>query len=234
MRAGFCVYTAREGNPALEKIGKYQPDIIVSDVMMPGMNGFELCRTIKGDIRISHIPVILLTAYGHTDNMSIGYKLGADAFLAKPFDMDVLLSLTVNQLKLRDRIREKYRNTPGVPLQEITFSNADEAFLKKLNDLLRDQLGNEKLDVAFIAAHLGISRSLLFNKIKALTGMGIVNYVNKLRIERSAYLLRHSSLNITEISEAVGFAAPRYFSKVFKELEGVTPSAYREKTGNEG
>lgn len=224
-------YVAKDGKQAFELIGQRMPDIIVSDVMMPRMNGFELCSAIKKDINISHIPVILLTAYSHTDNMSIGYKLGADAFIAKPFEMDILLSLIVNQLKLRNSIKEKYKNNQNVSLQDITFSNADEAFLKRLNEFLNEHLAEEKLDVAFISTHIGVSRSLLFNKIKALTGMGIIDYVNKLRIDKAAHLLIHSSMNITEISEMVGFSTPRYFSKVFKDMKEMTPSAYRDKEG---
>lgn len=221
------VYVAENGRAALERIGRYTPDLVVSDVMMPQMNGFELCTAVKQDLTMSHIPVILLTAYGQTENMSAGYKLGADAFIAKPFEMEMLLSVLVNQLKLRNRLKEKYKSDPGIPAADIAFSNADETFLNKLNDLLGEHLADEKLNVAFIAGRLSVSRSLLFSKIKAITGLGIVDYVNKVRIERAAALLLQSPMNITEISESVGFSTPRYFSKVFKETLGTTPSAYR-------
>lgn len=223
------VYVAKDGKEGLEMIKHWQPDIIVSDVMMPRMNGFELCQSVKMDIEISHIPFILLTAYSNAQNMQIGYKTGADVFLTKPFEVDVLLSLINNQLKLRESIRARYKNSNVLSSQEVSFSNADETFMLKLNALIMDNINNPDMDVAFLAKNMCISRSLLFSKIKAITDMGIIDYVNKLRIDKASMLLNTTTLSITEISEMVGFSSLRYFSKVFKQLKGEIPSAFRKQ-----
>jgi DNA-binding response OmpR family regulator len=223
------VYVAKDGKEGLEQIKDRLPDIIISDVMMPRMNGFELCREVKTNLDISHIPFILLTAYHNSQNMYTGYKTGADAFLPKPFEIDGLLALIHNQLRQREQIRARYKDDKLLTHKEVSFSNADETFLLKLNTLIADNMSNPELDVAFLATNMCISRSLLFNKVKAITGMGIVDYVNKQRIEQSIVLLTTTTMNITEISEVVGFSSLRYFSKVFKSIKGEIPSAYRKQ-----
>lgn len=223
------VYTAKDGKEGLELIRKKLPDIIVSDVMMPKMNGFELCYTVKTDLQTSHIPFILLTAYHNPQNMYTGYKTGADIFLPKPFEVDGLLALMYNQLKLRESIKVRYKSESVLPLQEVSFSNADETFLLKLNDLILEHISDSELNVHFLASNMCISRSLLFKKVKSLTGMGIIDYLNKLRIERASLLLTTTSMTLTEISELVGFSTLRYFSKVFKAIKGVAPSEYKKQ-----
>lgn len=223
------VYVAKDGKEALEQIKDRLPDIIISDVMMPRMNGFELCKVVKTNLDISHIPFILLTAYHNSQNMYTSYKTGADAFLPKPFEIDSLLALINNQLKLREQIRARYKDDKILTHKDLSFSNADETFLLKLNALIVENMSNPDLDVAFLATNMCISRSLLFNKVKTITGLGIVDYVNKQRIERSVVLLTTTTMNITEISELVGFSTLRYFSKVFKSVKGEIPSAYRKQ-----
>lgn len=223
------VYVAKDGKEGLEQIKDRLPDIIISDVMMPRMNGFELCREVKTNLDISHIPFILLTAYHNSQNMYTGYKTGADAFLPKPFEIDGLLALIHNQLNQREQIRARYKDDKMLTHKEMSFSNADETFLLKLNALITNNMSNPELDVSFLATNMCISRSLLFNKVKAITGMGIVDYVNKQRIEQSIVLLTTTTMNITEISEVVGFSSLRYFSKVFKSIKGEIPSAYRKQ-----
>ncbi|WP_288360090.1 two-component regulator propeller domain-containing protein [uncultured Bacteroides sp.] len=227
------VYVAKDGKEGLELIKQKQPDIIVSDVMMPKMNGFELCRTVKTGLEISHIPFILLTAYHNPQNMYTGYKTGADAFLPKPFEIDGLLSLIYNQLKLRESIKVRYANENALNLQEVNFSNADETFLMKFNNLILEHISDSELNVSFLASNMCISRSLLFNKIKALTGMGIIDYMNKIRIERASFLLTTTSMTLTEISELAGFSSLRYFRQVFKVHKNMTPSEYKKQMTNE-
>ncbi|MEA5081899.1 MAG: two-component regulator propeller domain-containing protein [Dysgonamonadaceae bacterium] len=222
------VYIAKNGVDGLEQIKNHLPDIILSDVMMPRMNGFELCYQVKSNLDISHIPFILLTAYNDPKNMYTGYKTGADAFLSKPFDLDTLLLLIYNQIKQREQIRMRYQENSSLSSEEISFSCADEAFLLKFNAVIEENISNPKLDVAFLSANMNMSRSLLFNKVKAITGMGIVDYTNKQRIEKSIVLLSTTTLNISEISDMVGFSSPRYFSRVFKSMKGVSPSDYRK------
>lgn len=224
------VYTATNGKEALEQINDKHPDIIISDVVMPVMNGYDLCREVKTNLAISHIPIILLTSYHNTQNMYTGYKMGADAFLPKPFEIEGLLNIINNQLNLRSNIKARYKQDDSLTLQEISFSNADETFLIKLDTIIDDNISNSDIDVNFLASNLFVSRSLLYEKMKSLTGMGIIEYLNKKRIEKAVIIITsNSDYNISEVSEMVGFSSPRYFSKVFKDLKGLTPSQFRKE-----
>lgn len=224
------VYAAEDGVRALNIITQRYPDIIISDIMMPRMDGFELCKQIKENVEISHIPVILLTARNDNDSMSTGYKLGADIYLPKPFDIDFLLTVVRNLIKNREFIKQEYKkNAPSVIPQENTFSNADEKFILKLNKLITDNLDNPELDVNFLANKMAMSRASLYNKMKAVTDMGVNDYINKFRMEKAVRLLSTTGLSILEISEQSGFSSQRYFSTLFKQVYGTTPTKYRQE-----
>lgn len=231
------VYTASDGSEALAIITSKLPDIVISDVMMPQMDGFEMCRKIKEDIATSHIPVILLTARGDTGSMNIGYNLGADTYLSKPFEEELLLTVIINQLKNRETLRKKYRESDfsNLSLQPVAANNLDEEFLFKLNKLINDNIDLQLLDVKFLTDHMGMSRTPLFTKLKALTNMGINDYVTMIRIEKASLLLSTTQMGIAEISEAVGFNSPKYLSTLFKKVKGMTPTQFRDSsifTGN--
>lgn len=225
------IYQAENGLVALEVIKQQQPDIIVSDVMMPQMNGYQLCKEIKENLNISHIPVILLTARADSESQMLGYKLGADAYLPKPFEMEMLLSVIQNQMRNREYIKSRYRGNQFIlSPQEATFSNADEQFMIKLNEMIDQNLSQPDLDVKFLTAQMAMSRTSLYNKIKELTGMGANDYINRRRIDKAIILLTQSDMSITEISEQVGFTYQRYFSTLFKEMKGMTPSHSEHNT----
>lgn len=224
------VYVAEDGVDAGTKIRQNQPDIIISDVMMPRMDGFELCREVKSDIEISHIPVVLLTARTDTESTTQGYKLGADAYIAKPFDMDFLLVILKNQLNNREAVKLRYKdNNQVIAPREETISNADEQFMLKLNHFIQENLENPLLDVNYVADHMAMSRASLYNKLKLLTDVSVGDYINKFRMTRALELLANKDLTIMEISERSGFSNQRYFSTVFKQAYGLTPSQYRQK-----
>lgn len=190
------------------------PDIVVSDVMMPKMNGFELCKQIKEDLEISQTPIILLTARHDADSQSLGYKLGADAYLSKPFEIEFLHTLITNLLRNRKSIKSHYKNnTLLLSPKEVTFSNADEKFLLKLNKLIQENLSDSNMDVKFITENIGMSRASLYNKLKQLTDMGVNDYINKFRIEKATQLLTQTDLSIMEIADMTGFSNQRYFNK---------------------
>lgn len=227
------IYQAENGLVALEVIKQQQPDIIVSDVMMPQMNGYQLCKEIKENLNISHIPVILLTARADSESQMLGYKLGADAYLPKPFEMEMLLSVIQNQMRNREYIKSRYRGNQFIlSPQEATFSNADEQFMIKLNEMIDQNLSQPDLDVKFLTTQMAMSRTSLYNKIKELTGMGANDYINRRRIDKAIILLTQSGMSITEISEQVGFTYQRYFSTLFKEMKGMTPSQFRAQHGS--
>lgn len=227
------IYQAENGLVALEVIKQQQPDIIVSDVMMPQMNGYQLCKEIKENLNISHIPVILLTARADSESQMLGYKLGADAYLPKPFEMEMLLSVIQNQMRNREYIKSRYRGNQFIlSPQEATFNNADEQFMIKLNEMIDQNLSQPDLDVKFLTVQMAMSRTSLYNKIKELTGMGANDYINRRRIDKAIILLIQSDMSITEISEQVGFTYQRYFSTLFKEMKGMTPSQFRAQHGS--
>ena len=224
------VLIARDGVEALEMLHNNPIDAVVSDVMMPRMDGFELCSKIKKDLAISHIPVILLTAKTDDESMLLGYKTGADAYLPKPFDLDVLTQMILNQLKRQQLMQEKFASPGTTPLpQDATFSEADEDFMQRLNELIDRELDNPNLDVALLETEMGMSRASLFNKMKAITGMGCNEYVTKLRMEKAIQLVKWSTMTFTEIADRVGYSSASYFSSAFKQYTGMTPTQCRKE-----
>ncbi|MEG1414204.1 MAG: response regulator [Mucinivorans sp.] len=222
------VECAANGVEALEMINAKDFDLVISDVMMPMMNGFELCGAIKSTIAISHIAVILLTSQIEAEHRELGYKMGADAYLGKPFEIDSLLTIVrglfYNRLQVRNFSKDKLR----VPSQ-ITFSSADENFVERLNDLITKHMADDQLTIEFLASELCLSRTSLYNKVGQITSLGVNNYINRLRIERAAELLLTTERTITEISEDTGFKYPRYFSTLFRQQMGLTPSQWRQR-----
>ncbi|MCD7924478.1 MAG: response regulator [Bacteroides sp.] len=223
------LYTATDGIEANEITQKEQPDIIVSDIMMPRMDGYELCKRIKENIETSHIPIILLTARDDERSLLNGYKNGADAYISKPFDIEILLTQIRSILRNRESIRQRYLKAGVVPVsEETTFSNADEQFMIKLNKIIMEHLDNPQLDVLFLCNEIGMSRSSLYNKLKVLTSMGVNDYINKLKMEKAVSLMSTTDMTITEISDSIGFSTLRYFSTAFKQYTGKAPSVYKE------
>lgn len=228
------VIIASDGVEALQLTRSHVPDIIVSDVMMPRMNGYELCKNIKEDITISHIPIVLLTARDDKQSQLSGYKNGADAYLTKPFEIEMLMEIIRNRLKNRESIKKRYLNAGLVPApEESTFSQADETFLLKLNKIIQENLDNSNLDVTLICKEIGMSRASLYNKLKALTDMGANDYINKFRMEKAITLITHTDMSFTEIAEKIGFTTSRYFSTAFKQYTGETPTQYKERQKRE-
>lgn len=224
------VLIASDGMEAFQLIKSHTPDIVISDVIMPRMNGYELCKSIKGDIAISHIPIILLTARDDKQSKLSGYKTGADAYLTKPFEIEILIELIISRLRNREYTRKRYLDAGLIPApRETTFTQTDETFLLKLNKIIQGNLSNTDLDVSFICKEIGMSRASLFNKLKALTTMGANDYINRLRMENAIQLIITTELTFTEISEKVGFATISYFSTAFKQYTGETPTSYKKR-----
>lgn len=224
------IYTAMDGREALETTKKKLPDIIVSDIMMPEMNGYELCRNVKNDIEISHIPVILLTAQAESTHRTEGYKSGADIFLTKPFDIPVLLAAIRNTLYGRHVVRERFKDVySSLSIVESTFSNADEQFMLKLDRFIADNISNDTLDALTIADHMCMGRASFYKKVKDVIGMGIMEYVAEKRMKIAAEILATSKIPVSEVAFKVGYADSRYFSRVFKQYYNVTPTAWREE-----
>ena len=224
------IWVAADGEEALRLCRKKRPHIVVSDIQMPRMNGYELCKQIKEDLEISHIPVILLTARNDEESQLYGYKNGADAYVTKPFEVSMLYAIICSQLHNRERMRTRYTDIgPLPPPEEGTFSSADEEFLNRLNQIITEHLDNEQLGIPFICDKIGISRASLYNKLKALTDMGANDYITQIRMERAIWLILHTELSVNDIADKTGFSTARYFSTVFKQHTGCSPTQYREK-----
>lgn len=229
LRSAFNqVIVAGNGKDASEILKSHKIDLVVSDIMMPIMNGYELCSVIKKDIELSHIPVILLTALCEDHNIKIGYNCGANAYLAKPFDSEVLINLiqTLRRQEILLKKRFKADSFAIVP-EELIHSNLDKVFIDKLLSLINEHIEQPELDVDFICDKMAVSRSALYSKMKSYIGKGVKELINDIRIEKAKNLLKQTDLPISEISFQVGFAQQRYFSRVFKSEVGMTPSEYR-------
>jgi signal transduction histidine kinase/DNA-binding response OmpR family regulator/ligand-binding sensor domain-containing protein len=224
------VLTASQGEDALKKVYDYLPDLVVSDVMMPVMDGFELCRRIKTDLTVSHIPVLLLTALGDSDSSLTGYKMGADVYVAKPFGVDLLLAILNNLMRNRDQLRKQYAtNRILLSTADITFSNADEKFLKKLTSMVDDRLDDAELRIDDLASEMAMSRTSFYSKVKTITGMSANNFIIDYKIKKAMAMLADPDITIQEVASNLGFVNQRYFSTVFKNVSGTTPSKWREE-----
>jgi YesN/AraC family two-component response regulator len=221
------IITMTGGKAALTEMmhGKL-PDIIVSDVNMPDGDGFWLCNQLKSNDKLSHIPFVLLTARGEDQSQSESYKLGADGFLAKPFEVETLMELIRGLLKRRSEIRKKYLDNEEVT--QADYGSDEERFIIMLNQIIADNMSNSALDQQLICRELGVSRALLYNKMKTITGAGAKEYITKIRIEKAKALMESTALTIAEISDMTGFASQSYFSTAFKNYVGMTPSQYKQ------
>lgn len=173
--------------------------------------------------------VILLTAMEDTTSASYGYKLGADFYLSKPFEIDILITLIYNQLKTRERTRSLYAESAKVlsPI-DVTTSSADEQFLIHLNRLITENMNNRTFSIQFLVDRIGVGRTTFYQKVKILTGMSVNEYINKLRINQALQLLENSDATVSEIADKVGFSYQCHFSTAFKQITGMTPTEYRQ------
>ena len=227
------IYTAHDGKEALDLIRQRMPNVVVSDIMMPRMNGFELCKTIKTDLELSSIPVILLTSRSDPKNQDMGYKMGADSFLPKPFDSKLLYKIIRSQLKNRFEIKRQYATSFFTAISEDqTFSAADEQFVLKLNRFIRENLANTMLGVDMIVDHMNVSRTTLFNKMNNLVGASTNKYIRRIRIDVAKEMLSKTNKSVGTIAEETGFSESQYFSTVFKQETGMTPSQFKDSLRN--
>lgn len=201
-----------------------QPDLIVSDIIMPHMDGFELCRKIKSTYETSHIPVILLTALSGKPDQLHGLDLDADNYLVKPFDMSLLASRIGSIIRNRRMVFEKAIRTRQNDEPPIVSNHINDEFIRKAIACVHDNIANENFGKEDFASALALSPSLLYKKIKALTNLSVVEFIRSIRLNYAMEKLCSGEFNVTEVSEMCGFSTPAYFSKVFKEYFGKTPT----------
>ena len=223
----YNVSEASDGKVGLELARKIVPDIVLSDIMMPVMDGLEFCQQLKTDKAISHIPVILLTARSLDEQRAEGYEHGADAYISKPFSLRLLLSRIDNLIESRKKLNQTW--SKGVEDDEIgNLSNEiDKSFLKQLRKIIQENLSNSDLSVEKIGDEIGLSRVQLYRKVKALTGYSPVEMLRKARLMRARHLLQTTDKSVSEVAYAVGFSTPSYFSKCYKEEFDLQPAQER-------
>lgn len=220
---------AGDGKEGYELISKIIPDIVISDVVMPKMDGYELCEKIKENSKTCHIPIILLTANNASEYVISGYERGADAYVTKPFDMTIIKAQISRLIKNRELIREKYMTHNF--MVEVSTSNLsrDDEFIVKLRQLLEDNLSESDFNVKKLSSDLNISTTHLYRKLKALTGLSPVEFIRAFKLQKACELLSNSNYSIKEIGYRLGFNNLSYFVKCFREQFEVTPSAFRQK-----
>ena len=227
----YRIAEAENGQEALEEIARRQPDLILSDIMMPVMRGDDLCKTLKSRMETSHIPVILLTALVDRESILHGLKVKADSYVVKPFDIDILkaniASVLANKEFIRQRFAQLNYRTEDLP-QEVPGLELDQEFLEKVTSRIKKNLSSD-FTVDDLCLEMGMSRSSLYNKVKALTGHSTSDFVRQVRMKEAAELLKSKKYTVAEISDMLGYSDPKYFTEIFKKHYGVTPSAYMKK-----
>lgn len=224
----YNVVSCFDGDTALRKMHEQAPDIVLSDVVMPGMSGYELCRTIKSDMLISHIPVILITAKGSVKEQVEGLDAGADAYVTKPFDPSYLKALLKSQLDNRAKVKSLLSEaTKTEEISPSDLSAQDVAFMKKLYDLMETELSNPELDISRMTEMMGMSRTKFYYKVKGLTGENPSAFFKNYKLNRAAQLLVRGEGNMSEIADMTGFSTLSHFSTSFKKKFGVPPSEYK-------
>ncbi len=227
--ADYTVEEAADGVAAWSMIPELQPDMVVSDVMMPRMDGNELCRLVKTDIRTSHIPLILLTARSDKGQKLEGLESGADDYVTKPFDFDILALKIRNLLQMQRKRHENFTPLMEINPSEITITPLDEKLINKAVKYVEDNIAQPKLSVEELSAELGMSRVHLYKKMVSITGKTPSEFIRIVKLKRAAQFLRESQLNISEIAYMTGFNNPKFFRKYFKDEFGILPSEYQNK-----
>jgi len=222
----YTILKAEDGLQAIKLLETEPVQLVVSDVMMPVMDGFELCKTIKANFEHSHIPVILLTAKNNIQSKVEGLELGADAYIEKPFSKEHLQAQIASLLANRNMIREFFASSPLVHIKSIAHSKADERFLETLNDTICANIEDVDLDVEKLAKIMNMSRITLYRKIKAISVLTPVEVINITRLKKAAELLAEGDHKIYEIADMVGFSSQSNFARNFQKQFNITPTEY--------
>ena len=229
LSAHYHILTAENGVQALEQLKESSVNLIVTDVMMPEMDGFAFTEHVKSDIEYSHIPVILLTAKVLAQSKVQGYELGADAYLEKPFSVEVLLARISNLLISREKLRETFLKHPFIGAATVALTKSDEAFIKKLNEVVHEHISDADFNVEDMAERFNMSRASFYRKVKGVLDLTPNEYIRVERLKKAAQLLKQDDYKINEICYMVGFNSPSYFTKCFQQQFGILPKDFPEQ-----
>ena len=224
----YHILTAKDGKSALDKVNKCMPDIIVSDVSMPKMNGRQLCMNLKSNIDTCHIPVILLTGLASKENVIQGLESGADEYLTKPVEYDVLSKRIDSLLENRQLLRKKFLGLDEEEDEDLDLPNErDKTFIYEITQYIEDHISDPELSVYDLYEVTAMSRTPFYHKIKYLTGLSPSEFIKSIRLKKAKTLLKNKAYNISEVAYSVGFSDPKYFSTSFKKYFGQSPSKLR-------
>jgi DNA-binding response OmpR family regulator len=223
----YLVHTAIVGEEGYEKTMELQPDIVLSDLMMPKMSGSEMCSKIKNNIMVCHVPVVLLTAQTAVEFSIEGLRLGADDYISKPFNVKTLITRCNNLVNNRKMLQEKFTKQAGTSARIIATNQLDLEFIKKAQHIVEEHLQDSEFDVPAFSREMALGRTKLFIKIKGITGLTPNDFILGVRLKKAARLLNENpEYNISDITYTLGFNSPKYFAKCFKEQFGISPTAY--------
>lgn len=222
----YKIVRAESGFEALNVLKNESVQLIISDIMMPGMDGYELCKTIKSDFDHSHIPVILLTAKNTIRSKVKGLECGAEAYIEKPFSKDYLLAQIASLLSNRNMVRQFFADSPLVHIKSIAHTKSDERFLEILNETISSRIEDTELDVEKLAGLMNMSRVTLYRKIKAISDLSPLELINIIRLKKAAELLAEGNYKIYEISAIVGYSSQSNFARNFQKQFNMTPTEY--------
>ena len=224
----FEVEVAADGTAGFEKARTYDADLIICDVLMPGMTGFEVTKKLKSDFATSHIPIILLTALNSPEKHLEGIESGADAYIAKPFSIKLLLARVFRLIEQRDKLREKFSSEPGIVRAAVCSTDRDKEFADRLAAVLEQNLSRPEFSIDEFAQLMKLGRTVFYRKLRGVTGYSPNDYLRVVRMKKAAeLLLSGENLTVAEVSYKVGISDPFYFSKCFKTQFGVAPSVYQ-------
>ena len=229
----FEVVAESDGISGLERARNYDADLIICDVLMPGMNGFEVTRKLKEDFTTSHIPIILLTALDSPDKQLEGVETGADAYITKPFSPKYLLTRIYKLIEQREKLREKFSNDPTNVKPALCTSNKDQEFAEELQAKVEAHIHNPNFTVEDLISMMNMGRTIFYRKVRGVTGYSPNKYIHIIRLKKAAELLRENKHTVSEICYMVGMNDPFYFSKCFKQQFGVAPSVYQKNTDSQ-
>ena len=222
----YIISEAVDGKSGYDKAKEEFPDLIISDVMMPEMDGYEFCKKVKEDIEISHIPFLMLTAKDALDSKIEGIESGADFYFSKPLSIE-LLELTIrNIFTQKQKLKEKYLKDGYAEVKDLAHSSRDKLFLDELISIIESQLGNPEMNIAYVSTQIGMSRTKLYHKIKGLTGQSINDFIRTIRLKKAAQLMTEDNASISDIMYSVGIQTQSYFTRAFKNEIGKTPKQF--------
>lgn len=228
LQSDYIITKAVNGKKALEQLDASSPNIVVSDVMMPEMNGLELCKRIKENQNLCHIPIILLTAKSMVSQIEEGLEAGADDYIVKPFHVSILKARIRNLLALREKMKNRYGESLSLRNLGVEEPEEDNDFLTQYIEIVKANISNQELDVSVIYLALGMSRANFYRKVKAVTGLSPIELIKNIRLEAGAKLLKESHMNVSEIAQHIGFSSRSYFARSFKAVYGMSPTEYQE------